>query len=108
MRRPGPRQREGSGLNETVQRNHKDARRLARLLVSEIEIYNKTQVAEGRKNKDVCRRLKPESERGRQSYVQRFGTTAGKQFDYFYDELVRILAGNDPTLLGSECPGPSV
>ena len=45
--------------------------------------------------------------RSRQTFEQRFGKTVGKQFDYFHDELVGTLAGNDPPLLGSDYPGPS-
>ena len=97
-----------SQLSEAEQKAHKDARRFARLLVSDIELYNKAEVAEGRKNKDLYNRLKLDIERSREAFEQRFGKTVGKQFDYFHDELVRTLAGNDPSLLGPGCPGPSV
>ena len=97
-----------SQLSEAEQKTHKDARRFAKLLVSDIELYNKAKLAEGRKNKDLYRRMKPDIERSRQAYEQRFGKTVGKQFDYFHDELVRTLAGNDPSLLGTGYPGPSV
>jgi hypothetical protein len=52
--------------------------------------------------------MKLDIDRSRQTFEQRFGATVGKQFDYFHDELVRTLAGNDPSLLGSGYPGPSV
>ncbi|MGA2608499.1 MAG: hypothetical protein ABSH01_13720 [Terriglobia bacterium] len=97
-----------SQLSEAEQKTHKDARRFARLLVFEIELYNKAKVAEGRKSKDLYRRMKLDIDRSRQTFEQRYGKTVGKQFDYFHDELVRILAGNDPSLLGSGYPGPSV
>jgi DNA replication initiation complex subunit (GINS family) len=97
-----------SQLSEGEQKLHKAARRLAKLLVSEIELYNKTQAAEGRKSKDLYTRLKHDIERSRQTFERRYGKTVGKQFDYFHDELVRTLAGNDPSLLGSDYPGPSV
>jgi hypothetical protein len=97
-----------SQLSEAEQKAHKDARRFARLLVSDIELYNKAKLAEGRKNKDLYRRMKLDIDRSRQTFEQRFGATVGKQFDYFHDELVRTLAGNDPSLLGSGYPGPSV
>jgi hypothetical protein len=96
-----------SQLSEAEQKTHKDARRFARLLVFEIELYNKAKVAEGRKSKDLYRRIKLDIDRSRQTFEQRFGKTVGKQFDYFHDELVRTLAGNDPALLGSGYPGPS-
>jgi hypothetical protein len=97
-----------SQLNEVEQKIHKDARRLARLLVSEIELYNKAKVEEGRKNKDLYKRLKSDIDRSRLTFAERFSKSVGKQFDYFHDELVRSLAGNDPSLLGSDYPGPSV
>jgi hypothetical protein len=97
-----------SQLSEAEKKTHKDARRFARLLVSDIELYNKAKLAEGRKNKDLYRRMKLDIDRSRQTFEQRFGKTVGKQFDYFHDELVRTLAGNDPSLLGSGYPGPSV
>jgi len=95
-------------LSEAERKIHRDATRLARLLVFEIALYNPAQVADGRKSKDLYKRLKPDIERSRQIFEQRFGKTAGKQFDYFYNELVRTLAGDNPSLLGSDCPGPSV
>ena len=96
-----------SQLSEADQKLHKDARRFAKLLVSEIELYNKTKVGDGRKNKDLYRRMKADIERSRQTFDKRFGKTLGKEFDYFDDELVKTLAGNDPSVLGPEYPGPS-
>ncbi len=97
-----------SQLSEAQKKVHKDARRFAKILVADIELYNKAKLAEGRKNKDLYKRLKLDIDRSRQTFEQRFGKTAGKQFDYFHDELVRTLAGNDASLLGSGYPGPSV
>jgi hypothetical protein len=106
---PGPRAGfDISQVSEAEQKLHKDARRFARLLVYEIELYNKAKVAEGRKSKDLYRRMKLDIDLSRQTFEQRYGKTVGKQFDYFYDELVRTLAGDDPSLLGSGYPGPSV
>jgi len=102
---PGP--QDLSQLSEAEQKIHRDARRFARLLVSEIELYNKQKVAEGRKNKDLYRRLKADFDRSRQTYDKRFGKTVASQFDYFHDEVVRTLVGNDPSLLGPDYPGPS-
>jgi hypothetical protein len=96
-----------SQLSEADQKLHKDARRFAKLLVSEIELYHKAAVAEGRESKDLYRRMRPVIDRSRQAFDRRFGKSLGKEFDYFHDELVRTLAGNDPSLLGSDYPGPS-
>jgi hypothetical protein len=96
-----------SQLSEAEQKLHKDARRFAKLLVSEIELYNKSKVADGRKNGDLYKRLKSDIDRSRQTFEKRFGKSLDKQFDYFHDELVKTLAANDPTVLGPDYPGPS-
>ncbi len=97
-----------SQLGEADQRIHRDAKRFAKLLVSEIELYNKAKVTDGRKNGDLYKRLKSDIDRSRQTYEKRFGKTVGKQYDYFHEELVKTLAGNDSSLLGPDYPGPSV
>lgn len=91
---------------EAEEKVHRDARRFSKLLVSEIELYNKTSVEEGRRNKDLYQRLKKDIDRSRETYEKRFGRTVAKQADYFHEELVRTLAENDPALLGPGYPGP--
>jgi hypothetical protein len=96
-----------SQLSEADQKTHKDAKRFAKLLVSEIELYNKAKVADGRKNKDLYKRLKSDIDRSRQTFEKRFGKSLAKQFDYFHEEVVRTLAANDASVLGSDYPGPT-
>jgi hypothetical protein len=83
------------------QKAHDDAKRFARLVVSEIKLYNEAKVTEGRKTRDIYERLKEDIERGRQMYHDRVSAPVRESTDYFHDELVRILAGGDPTALGS-------
>ncbi len=85
---------------------HNDARRFARLLVSEIKLYNEAKVAEGRINRDLYDRLKEDIDRSRQMYDKRVSPIVAAKFDYFYDELVSSLAEGDPSRLGADCPGP--
>ena len=87
---------------------HNDARRFARLLVSEIKLYNEQKVAEGRRNNDLYDRLKEDIDRSRQMYEKRVTSSVAAKFDYFYDELVNTLAEGDAARLGSDHPGPSV
>ncbi|HMY75866.1 MAG TPA: hypothetical protein PLQ88_28855, partial [Blastocatellia bacterium] len=54
--------------SETEQRAHNDARRFARLLVSEIKLYNAARVNEGRRSLDLYDRLKDEIDRSRKVY----------------------------------------
>lgn len=79
---------------------HEEARRLARLLVSEIKLYNEEQVDEGRRKKDIYERLKEDIDRSRQMYEERVDPRILKTTDYFYQELVRILAAGDAKALG--------
>jgi hypothetical protein len=93
--RPAP-----SGLPPEEQKAHEDAKRFARLVVSEIKLYNETKVSEGRRQKDLYERLKEDIERGRQMYAERVPAAVRDATNYFYDELVRILAGGDAGALG--------
>lgn len=77
------------------------ARRYARLLVSEIKLYNEATVRLGRINRDLFDRLRPEIERARQLYEQRVPAHVPARSTYFDDELVQTLADGDPALLGS-------
>jgi hypothetical protein len=79
---------------------HEEARRLARLLVSEIKLYNEEQVEEGRRNRDLYERLKEDIDRSRQMYDERVDPQILRSTDYFYQELVRILAAGDSKALG--------
>jgi hypothetical protein len=82
------------------QKAHEDAKRFARLVVSEIKLYNESKVNEGRRHKDIYERLKEDIERGRQMYSDRVATHVRESTNYFYEELVRILAGGDAAALG--------
>jgi hypothetical protein len=79
---------------------HEEARRLARLLVSEIKLYNEEQVEAGRRNRDLYERLREDIDRSRQMYEERVEPRLVKSTDYFYQELVRILAAGDSKALG--------
>lgn len=76
------------------------ARRFARLLVSEIKLYNEAAVREGRGQRDLAARLAPEIDRARRVYEERVPTTVPDRTRYFHQELVQTLAGGDATLLG--------
>ncbi|HND20992.1 MAG TPA: hypothetical protein PLB18_16585, partial [Acidobacteriota bacterium] len=95
-------------VSEEEQKLHSDARRFARLLVSEIKLYNESKVIEGRKNNDLYDRLKEDIDRSRQMYDKRVNPVVATRFDYFHDELVNILGGGDPEKLGRDCPGPQL
>lgn len=88
------------------ERQYNDARRFARLLVSEIKLYNEDSVTEGRIEKDLYRRLQKDIDRSREMFDKRVPRSLGLKIDYFHEELVRILAEGDSAKLGRGYPGP--
>lgn len=79
---------------------HEEARRLARLLVSEIKLYNEEQVEEGRRQRDIYPRLQEDIDRSRQMYEERVDPRVRDEVDYFHQEMINILAGGDSGALG--------
>ncbi len=98
MATPAPRV---AAVSPEEQKAHEDAKRFARLVVSEIKLYNEQKVLEGRRSKNIYEVLKDDIERGRQMYSDRVPAQVRDVTNYFYDELVRILAGGDATALGT-------
>jgi hypothetical protein len=80
---------------------HEEARRLARLLVSEIKLYNEEQVEDGRRSRDLYERLREDIDRSRQMYEERVDERIRNTTDYFYQALVSILAGGDAKAMGA-------
>jgi hypothetical protein len=76
------------------------ARRYARLLVSEIKLYNEDAVRHGRDRRDLLERLKPEIARARRLYDERVPASVQARDAYFHQELVQTLADGDQSLLG--------
>ena len=91
----------GPTLSPEEQKAHAEAKRFARLVVSEIKLYNEAKVTEGRRNKDIYQRLKDDIDRGRQMFDDRIPANIRSDTDYFKDELVKILGGGDAGALGT-------
>jgi len=96
------------GVGEEERRLHNDARRFARLLVSEIKLYNEPKVKEGRNQGDIYDRLRDDIDRSRQMYEKRVAPPVAARHDYFHQELVNNLAEGDPAKLGVSYPGELV
>jgi hypothetical protein len=112
---PPPRRRYGADVelpievaNDEERRLHSDARRFARLLVSEVKLYNEQKVTEGRNQMDLYQRLREDIDRSRQMYDKRVKPEVAQRYDYFHHELVNTLAEGDVAKLGSEYPGTTV
>ncbi len=94
--------------SEEERRLHNDARRFARLLISEIKLYNEQKVAEGRYEHDLYDRLREYIDRSREMYDKRVKAEVAARYDYFHGELVNTLAEGDVSKLGSNYPGATV
>ena len=112
---PAPRRRFGQDAElpvevhgEEERRLHNDARRFARLLISEIKLYNEQKVAEGRSEHDLYDRLREYIDRSREMYDKRVKAEVAARYDYFHGELVNTLAEGDVAKLGSNYPGATV
>ncbi len=95
-------------VSEEERRLHNDARRFARLLVSEIKLYNEQKVKEGRDGNDLYERLREAIDRSREMYDKRVQPPVAAKFDYFHYELVSTLAESDENKLGGSYPGARV
>jgi hypothetical protein len=78
----------------------KKARKLARLFVSEIKLYNEKLVAEGAAAGDLYTRLKDPIDQSLVVFQRRVPAAVRAEFDYMHDELVRQLASGDESKLG--------
>ena len=90
---------------EDERRSHNDARRFARLLVSEIKLYNEQKVKEGREMNDLYDRLREAIDRSREMYDKRVQSPVAAKFDYFHYELVNNLAEGSESKLGAAYKG---
>jgi hypothetical protein len=90
---------------EEERRYHNDARRFARLLVSEIKLYNEQKVREGRASGDLYDRLREAVDRSREMYDKRVSPLVAGKYDYFHFELINTLAEGDASKLGTDYPG---
>ena len=95
-------------VSEAERPVHDRARRFARLLVSEIKLYNEQKVKDGRDSRDLYSRLREDIDRSREMYDKRFAEQVGGRYDYFHQELVNTLAEGDASRLGDGYPGASV
>lgn len=85
---------------------HRRAYRVAKVSMQDIKMLRPDDVQIGRKNKDLCVRLRDDIEKAHKEYDRRFQPILTHPVDYFYDWMVEILAGGDPAALG-EYPYPS-
>lgn len=82
-------------------RNIKKAKRVARVLVSDIKLYHENEVAIGQQRGNLYDLLKEDIDRSFQHFKERTGDIAPAGTNYFKDELIRQLTDGNPSLLGN-------
>jgi len=79
------------------------ARRFARLVATDIRLYNEETVLIGRRNGDLMDRLSDQIDRGRETFVKRHGGLGPAGLELLRDAYVQVLAGGDATLFPAGC-----
>lgn len=97
---PGVRRLAGPLAQAEGDERREEARRFAKLLVSEIKLYNERIVLEGREKGNLYERLKEDIDRSRQMYEERIPEDVRSSSNFFYEELVRTLADGRAEALG--------
>jgi hypothetical protein len=78
---------------------HEEARRYARLVATDIRLYNEEAVVVGRRQRDLARRLGEQFQRGRDAFAQRFPDLGPDGMRLLDDAYVQVLAGGDASLI---------
>lgn len=80
-----------SGLSEEEKKAHEKARRLARVLVSDMVLYNKDAVEDGLKNNTIAKTMGDEIKKSWQLFKQQVGADIANNTTYFKDALNDIM-----------------
>lgn len=94
------RQRLGHGAGKGGVGTHGEARRLAQLLVAELELYHESGLAKALLERRVLAHLGDDLARTRALYEARVAPEVLATSDYLREEIVRQLADGDPAALG--------
>lgn len=87
-----------AGRPETDPRRE-EARRYARLVATDIRLYNEEAVVVGRRQRDLLHRLTEQMQRGREAFARRFPDLGPDGATVLEDAYVQVLAGGDASLL---------
>jgi hypothetical protein len=89
-----------AAANVRAREDEDAARRYARLLISEIKMYHESDVNQGKRERDMLQRLKPEIDRARRLFEEHVPPDVRARTNCFEQELVRTLADGNANLLG--------
>jgi hypothetical protein len=83
------------------------ARRYAKLVATDIRLYNEEAVVEGRRDGDLARRLAEQLSRGREAFERRYGSMGPAGLSLLHEAYVEVLAGGDGELLSDIASPPA-
>jgi hypothetical protein len=75
------------------------ARRYAKLVATDIRLYNEEAVMAGRRNGDLAQRLSDHLDRGRETFARRHGDLGPSGLELLHEAYVQVLAGGNAALL---------
>jgi hypothetical protein len=75
------------------------ARRYARLVATDIRLYNEEAVAQGKRNGDLLDRLGDQLGRGKETFLRRHGNLGPAGLEVLLQAYVDVLAGGDGNLI---------
>lgn len=75
------------------------ARRFAKLVATDIRLYNEEAVLLGRRNGDLGERLAEHLTRGRETFLRRHGDLGPTAIEILHEAYTQVLAGGDESLL---------
>ena len=102
---PEPAPAEPSGLQEGAaepavdEKRLEAARRYARLVATDIRLYNEEAVMQGRRGGDLVQRLGDQIGRGKETFLRRHGSLGPTGLEILHEAYVQVLAGGDEALM---------
>jgi hypothetical protein len=75
------------------------ARRYAKLLATDIRLYNEESVMLGRRNGDLVERLGEHLDRGKATFLRRHGELGPTALEILHDAYLQVLAGGNAELM---------
>lgn len=91
--------------DEVERKQHHEARRFARLLISELKLFSEQKLKLGRRESNIYERLRNDIDRSREMYDKRVAKSVAARYDYFHHELINVLAEGNPAKMGKNYPG---
>lgn len=89
----------GSSAGAESDPHLEEARRFARLVATDIRLYNEEAVVTGRRQRDLAQRLEEQLKRGREAFARRFPDIGPEGETLLREAYVQVLAAGDGTLL---------